>query len=185
MGRKNVFEGEVRNMYYLTNGKCYIDISDTGGIVKVKDIKKAHMFSELSKVNYILKSTPSKTKGYYVCDSTNHKIEICKKKAKQRRKQYSSNVRKLIYANAQGKCALCGRSILYKDMTLDHIKPLSMGGKDCVENLQCSCYGCNQFKSNILPEEFIQRITDIFLYQLGKTKGNEMKWKVISEILKE
>ena len=61
------------------------------------------------------------------------------------RKIYSDDTRKLIYNNANGKCELCGRKILLEDMTLDHIKPLSMGGEDELNNLACTCYPCNLF----------------------------------------
>ncbi|MFR8313662.1 MAG: HNH endonuclease [Ruminococcus sp.] len=41
----------------------------------------------------------------------------------------------MIYNQADGRCVLCGRKIKYEDMTIDHIRPTSLGGSDSVENL--------------------------------------------------
>ena len=66
------------------------------------------------------------------------------------------------------------------DMTLDHIIPLSMGGKDDMENLQAAC---NQFKSNILPDDFMDRIIKIFLYQTENKCSKDMKLKIIHKLV--
>jgi len=43
------------------------------------------------------------------------------------------------------------RSIL---MTIDHVQPLSKGGKDHIKNIQPMCYPCNQIKADsIIPRE--------------------------------
>ena len=69
-----------------------------------------------------------------------------------KRKKYSQATRKLIYNKYDGRCQLCGRKILFSEMSLDHHIALSMGGVDDVSNLECTCLPCNQFKSNIAPE---------------------------------
>ena len=56
-------------------------------------------------------------------------------------------------------------------------------GEDSMENLQAACYACNQFKSNILLEDFMDRIIKIFLYQMKKNCGKEMKLKVIHKLM--
>ena len=43
------------------------------------------------------------------------------------------------------KCAHCGER---KPLTKDHIKPLSKGGSDYIENIQPLCRNCNSKKSN-------------------------------------
>ena len=73
---------------------------------------------------------------------------------------------------------LCGRKILFEDMTIDHVTPLAMGGEDDVKNLSCTCYPCNLFKGNILPSDFLERITDIFLYQMERRHKDRVKWKI-------
>lgn len=54
-------------------------------------------------------------------------LAYCSGKAK--RKTYSKDTRKLIYLNTSGRCELCGKKILLDDMTIDHINPLSRGGR--------------------------------------------------------
>ena len=106
------------------------------------------------------------------------------KNGKIKRKIYSEDTRKLIYLNANGRCELCGRSILLENMTIDHKNPLSLGGEDDVENLACTCFACNTFKGNIQPDDFMERITEIFMYQMEKKSTRKLRWKIIHRILR-
>lgn len=54
-----------------------------------------------------------------------------------------------------GKCAYC-RQIT--KLTIDHIIPLSRGGRHCRENIQMVCMPCNRAKSARDPIEFAQSI---------------------------
>lgn len=42
-----------------------------------------------------------------------------------------------------GYCLFCGSE---ESLTIDHIKPVSKGGSDNIENLQCLCWDCNSKK---------------------------------------
>ena len=68
-------------------------------------------------------------------------------------------------------------------MTLVHIVPLAMNGADDVSNLQCTCEACNRFKGSILPDDFMERITEIFLYQMDQKAGKRLLWKIVHKIL--
>ena len=92
-------------------------------------------------------------------------------------------VREMIYHSTDGKCALCGRKLVYDDMTLDHITPFVMGGEDNVNNLQGTCKACNLFKGSILPDDFMERITEIFMYQMEKKHKGKLKWKIVHKVL--
>lgn len=48
------------------------------------------------------------------------------------------------------KCLICGTG---KNLTIDHIKPVSLGGKNNIENLQVLCSACNQIKGNKYQEK--------------------------------
>lgn len=189
----------------ITNGNYYIWYTKTGATKKVSDINLAYQFSSVAEAIKGMKKAEGQTKNYYVFDTLTQKIlwkwmtheeldEIRKNKVsmsmvkrdkngKIKRKSYSDDVRKLIYLNAGGRCELCGRKILLDDMTLDHINPLSMGGEDNVENLSCTCYPCNLFKGNILPDDFMDRIIKIFMYQTKKKCSNSVKRKIIHKLI--
>lgn len=167
----------------LTNGTYYIRTNKKGGIAKTTLIEEAQQFSNVDKATQKLMHAPSKCKGYYVFNTDRDNIPSIKKR--KNRKKYSNSVRKMIYEKADGHCALCGKKILFDDMTLDHINPLSMNGEDNISNLNCTCKSCNQFKGSILPDDFMKRITEIFLYQMQNKYYHNVKWKVAHRLLKK
>lgn len=99
------------------------------------------------------------------------------------RKKFSPDVRKLLYIHAGGRCELCGREMALEDVTIDHIKPLAMGGTNDVSNLACTCFGCNQLKGSAVPESFFQRVNDIFMFQMEKKMKHSLKWKLAKRLL--
>ena len=55
----------------------------------------------------------------------------------------------------EGKCAICGKKFdSMKDITFDHIIPMSKGGDDYLENYQLAHFACNQLKNDMTPDEF-------------------------------
>ena len=49
-------------------------------------------------------------------------------------------------------CQYCGSEVdSNSDLEVDHVIPVSMGGKDNYQNLVCACRGCNQKKLDKLP----------------------------------
>jgi len=48
-------------------------------------------------------------------------------------------------------CAYCGS---FKDLTIDHILPISRGGQHTFSNLCCCCRKCNEEKGNRTPQEW-------------------------------
>lgn len=178
----------------LTNGKYFITHNKTGAVIKVTNISKAQNFYTMERALEQITKTPGKCKSYYAVDTSVTEIMVASEsenitnvenKKKIKRKQYSENQRKIIYQKANGRCQLCGRKIEYEDMTLDHIVPLSLGGADEMDNLQCTDFACNKFKSNIFPAEFVDRITEIFMFQMEKKHSNRLKWKIARNLLME
>jgi hypothetical protein len=164
--------------FVLTNGQYYIAKKKSGGIIKTLRIEEAQRFSNIYGANRKMQRAPGKCRGYYT-------LEISKGKKKKRRKHYSADIRKMIYNKADGRCVLCGRKMLFEDMTLDHRIPLAMNGPDEVENLTCTCETCNQFKGSILPNDFQERIVEIFIHQMEKKYTNKLKWKIVHKLLEK
>jgi hypothetical protein len=53
-------------------------------------------------------------------------------------------------------CSYCGKEITdNSDLTVDHIHPVSKGGKTIKDNLTISCLECNKEKSNMTEAEYI------------------------------
>lgn len=190
----------------ITNGDRYITYNKNGGTMTTRKIENAYQFENVKEAVKGMKKAEGKTRKYYVYDTETQyvlwkwmtaeeieEIRTCQrdrgaiiskgKHGKIKRKTYSEDTRKLIYLHAGGRCELCGKKILLDDMTIDHVKPLSMGGEDDVSNLACVCLPCNVFKGNILPENFIDRINDIFLYQTEKKTKHPLKWKIVHRLL--
>lgn len=55
---------------------------------------------------------------------------------------------------AKGRCYYCGASTDPADLTMDHIVPLSRGGKSTKSNIVPACKTCNTKKKQLLPMEW-------------------------------
>ena len=53
-----------------------------------------------------------------------------------------------VYLRDGGQCQYCGDHIDRKDSTLDHVLPVSKGGKSVWENCTTACGPCNSHKSD-------------------------------------
>ena len=56
--------------------------------------------------------------------------------------------RKNIYLRDNNTCQYCGRKLPTEQLNLDHVVPLSRGGKNTWDNVVCSCIECNMRKGN-------------------------------------
>jgi len=56
--------------------------------------------------------------------------------------------RKNIYKRDGNRCQYCGKKFKQEDLNLDHVIPVSRGGKDNWYNVVCSCVPCNLRKGN-------------------------------------
>ena len=55
---------------------------------------------------------------------------------------------------AKGTCYYCGRKFAPKELTMDHIVPLSRGGRSTKGNVVPCCKECNARKKMKLPMEW-------------------------------
>jgi len=61
---------------------------------------------------------------------------------------------------AHGHCHYCGGEFAPEDLTMDHLVPISRGGKASRNNVVPACKGCNSRKKYLLPiewEEYLNR----------------------------
>lgn len=59
--------------------------------------------------------------------------------------------RKAVIARDNGTCYLCGAKPTGRDLTLDHIVPLFLGGAHAEYNLRVACRSCNSHKGTKAP----------------------------------
>lgn len=71
--------------------------------------------------------------------------EIWDSISKVERARVSNKVRFAIYARDNYRCVKCGDT---EDLEIDHIYPISKGGKSDLNNLQTLCHNCNYQKGN-------------------------------------
>ena len=62
---------------------------------------------------------------------------------KVRKRFFSEEEKRALFALAGGRCQGCERELIYADMHADHIKPYAHGGETTLKNAQCLCQSCN------------------------------------------
>jgi 5-methylcytosine-specific restriction endonuclease McrA len=79
--------------------------------------------------------------------------EISREKGKARRLRQSTWwIRKI----EGGTCHYCGQQVGRENLTMDHVVPLSRGGKSKKGNLVPACKACNNKKKYLLPVEWAE-----------------------------
>ncbi len=58
-----------------------------------------------------------------------------------------------LFARDQQLCLYCGRDCSRQQLTRDHVKPLSQGGRDIWENVVTACFHCNSRKGGRTPQQ--------------------------------
>ena len=170
----------------LTNGKYYIARNSKGKMIKVTDISKAKDFFSVENAISQKNKAPSKCAGYYYID-TSLDPTICQNSVtgKIKRKSFSANDRKKIYRKTNGHCYLCGEFVDFDSFEIEHRVPLVKGGTNDFSNLYCSCHICNSMKNSIYPEELMEKITQIFMYQMERKHNGSLIWEVTHRLLEK
>ncbi len=96
-----------------------------------------------------------------------------------KRKPISTAERKRVYEKFGGKCAYCGQPITYKEMQVEHMEPLALGGADSMENYMPACRICNHYKHTLTVEKFREQIglltkrllEGVYIYKLALRHG--------------
>ena len=67
--------------------------------------------------------------------------------------------KKFLYGEQEGFCNGCRDHFKLRNLTVDHILPVSQGGTDHPTNLQLLCQACNSTKGTGTQEQLIERLT--------------------------
>lgn len=168
--------------YIITNGKYFCHIGTDNTIIAVENISRATKYTNIHEAKSRVNTATKKLKGYWVVEYKNGTVgERCDNSSSNtKRKQFSQDERMTVYNKDKGRCAICGRFISYEEFTIDHIIPLAKGGTNEMKNLQCACNKCNLIKSDILPDELMDKLHEIVLYQSRKNPDEKFNRKIIA-----
>jgi 5-methylcytosine-specific restriction endonuclease McrA len=86
------------------------------------------------------------------------------------------STRKKFYEKAKGKCMYCGRSLMFREMIIEHKTPKSRGGSNVISdnNLTVSCNDCNTLKGSKTVDEFkeyLKELPDLLYKKSNKFRG--------------
>ncbi len=85
-------------------------------------------------------------------DNKNH---IAREKAKARELRQSQWWKNEI---ARGICHYCGKKFKSSELTMDHVLPISRGGKSTKGNIVPCCKDCNNRKKYMTPVDMVIKI---------------------------
>jgi 5-methylcytosine-specific restriction endonuclease McrA len=93
---------------------------------------------------------------FYPPDINENEIRKEKEKARKLRKTnwWNAKIQK-------GECHYCGKKVGKDQLTMDHIVPISRGGKSRKGNLVPSCKECNNKKKYLLPVEWEEYLNSL------------------------
>jgi hypothetical protein len=78
--------------------------------------------------------------------------------------------RERLFQRDRHVCAYCSNRFDERDLTVEHIVPLSRGGRQTWMNVVTACRGCNSRKGNRTPEE--ARMPLVYVpYRVCRTEG--------------
>lgn len=182
--------------YILTKedpgGRIYALITPTHLIDYTLDIDTASVFQNKNEAEDLRKRATKKLKGFQTMDLKKVQMEAVAKavptveadKAEDmqncQRRNFSVSERSAVYTKTEGHCAICGKFVPYTEFTVDHIVPLAKGGSNDLSNLQCACGVCNRIKQDILPDELMEKLVEIMLFQVQK-KQNKKYRKILKK----
>ena len=81
---------------------------------------------------------------------------------KRRKPHFPDELRLRLVSKGEGKCAYCDTALYIRgrkrNLSIDHIIPVVLGGTDDESNLQAVCKECNRFKDEHTDSEFRERV---------------------------
>ena len=169
----------------LTNGNYYIAHNKSGGVIKVATIAQAQDFHSVEKAIHQRNKCPGKCAGYYFIDTDmvdiieTNTVDNKEKLPHKRHKQFKGKMRREIYEKTQGHCYLCGEFVNFNSFEVEHEVPLSKGGTNDLGNLYCSCHYCNTIKQDIYLQDFMKKISQIFMHQMKIQSRDNLRLKFI------
>lgn len=173
----------VQYVLYKKETKQFIGYSETRKVLHVSKLANAHKFNTPSEARNARKRASKRM--HYFCVYVvmeNGKLEKLSENIRER-KAFSKEERMKVYRKTKGHCYLCGDFVDFDKFEIEHKVPISKGGTNDFNNVFCSCHICNAIKQDIYPEDFVDKISKIFVYQMQGKYGSSWKWKMMQREL--
>lgn len=165
----------IQYVLYKEESKKFIAYSDSRKVIHVKSLEEAHRFDTPNQARKA-RDKASKKMAYFRVYIVMDNGELIKENSNiTKRKKFSQEERKRIYQKTKGHCYLCGEFVDFDVFQVEHRIPLAKGGTNDFSNLFPACNCCNSMKNSIYPEELLEKITQIFMYQVTKIGNNHTK----------
>lgn len=175
----------------VNGSKFYGRQEASNAVKKVTDLEQATRFSTQEEAQKLRKYASKKLKNFKI-HSIEKAVDPAPEEAKEdvaekvpekkaavkmtsQRRCFSQNERTAVYNKSEGRCAICGKFVPFESFTVDHIIPLAKGGSNDMSNLQCACKTCNRIKQDILPQDLMEKLTQIMLYQVGQKENKKYR----------
>ena len=165
----------VQYVLYKEESKKFIAYSDSRKVIHVKSLEEAHRFDTPNQARKAREKAPKKMAYFRVYVVMENGELVKENSIVLKRKRFSLTERKQIYQKTKGHCYLCGEFVDFDVFEIEHKMPLAKGGTNDLSNVYCSCHCCNSMKNSIYPEELLEKITQIFMYQVTKRGNNHTK----------
>lgn len=137
--------------------KDNINIIDNGKKWFITNFIEFQYGTQLTKTNNIYKSIEKVLIKYDLFKYLTVEISETGTTESSYRGRISKNLRDKIFYESDMICQYCSEQKPRVELVVDHFIPLNKGGDNSDENLICSCKRCNSYKSDIMPNEFLNR----------------------------
>lgn len=173
----------MQYVLYKEYTQRFISYTDTGKVEHVNALEKSYKFNSINQAKEAKKKATKKTHLFDIyCITENGMLEKASLN-KIKRKKFSVEERKKIYRKTNGHCYICGEVVDFDSFEIEHRIPLKKGGSNNFDNLFPSCHCCNTMKNSIYPQELLEKVTQIFMFQLKKKYQGTLKWKIVHRLL--
>lgn len=186
-GFQRVYSSKSKKNYVITNATNFVG----NGCEVTRSFSKAKPFKSIADAESYIKNHRELVKSFGEVFIMNENMEtfdqsqrktftdeqlrtIGVKKNPSKRILMSKQARFSVYEKSNRVCCICGKPLEYNEMTVDHITPVSRGGKNVKSNLRCTCEECNQIKGNKTDKEMYKKLSNICAIEAFKNPNEDM-----------
>lgn len=195
-GIRKVYSRCSHRNYVITTGVNYVA---SGGTI-TPDYKNVKWFKSAADADAYINNHPNLFDNAIIVDENGCTADVGERRMftedqlkiigidktckKTKRIVIPKTTRDIVYENGHGICAICGRPVMKNNFTIDHIIPLSRGGKNKISNYQIACSDCNRLKGGRMDNELTKSLASILYNQIQKSPNDEVSDILIRAIVR-